>query len=300
MIGVDDPPPRDRRHRRRQAEAVELVHGHDLAAAQLGRRVETGQLLPAGGGGTPAAQLDRLRVEDGDTAEDRVASRVAQQTDVTGTQRQGPAQLQADHQPGQRTDPHRDGRRSDVQGQLAGAAQRRVGSDLDVDRPGRRPGARGQEGVSPAYVLVPDPPQVHRHPGNGRDTVARPAQGLERADGHSPAAHVELVTGVQGAGSEGAGDDRSGAADREGPVDPEPDRRVQLRWRQRPHQPEERRAQVVEAGAGVRADRQARDQTHGGPSQPLGDVRRDRAGVGQVGAGDRYDGVPDAESVQCG
>ena len=92
-----------------------------------------------------------------------------------------------------------------------------------------RRNAPGVSSASPAGQLLDgDAPQVQRHPRRRDGPLDRLAERVHPPHDDLAVAEEEAVAGGHGAGREGAGDDGAGAPDREGPVDPQPDRRVDV------------------------------------------------------------------------
>jgi hypothetical protein len=170
--------------------------------------------------------------------------------------------------------------------------------DVELDGRAERPG--GEQRVTAGEVLDGDAPQVQRHPCGRRSPFDRLPQRVHAADADLPAPELQPVTGGDTARGQRAGDHRAGPLDREGPVDPQPHRRVGVRRGQRAQQCLQRGDDLGDAGAGGGADRHPGDLAHRGRREPLPHVGQHRRGVGEVGLGDGEQRVPHAEGVEDG
>ena len=157
-----------------------------------------------------------------------------------------------------------------------------------------------QQGVAAGQFLDGDPAEVERHP-RGRDrALHRRTEGLHAPDRHLPPAEQQPVAGGDRASGQRSGDDGAGSADREGPVDPQPDRRGRVGGRKSGEQLLQRRDQLRHARSGQRADRDGRHRAHGRRRQTVAHVGQHRRRIGEVGLRHREQRVPDAEGVEDG
>ena len=284
----------------RPAHGREVVGPHHAPPGQVGRGVgvghEVGRPLP---GRATTAQLGRGDVQDVG-AQHPPGTRITEQQPVPDAQRQRGGEPQPEHRPVQRADPRADGRRTDVDDRFSGDAQRRIADERHVHQVGGPEGAGGQQCVAAGQLLDGHPAEVERHT-RGRDrALHRRPEGLHAADGELPRAEQQPVAGGDRASRERAGDDGAGSADREGPVDPQPDGRARVGGRQRGEQLLQRRDQLRQARPGQGAHRHGRHRTHRRRRQAVAHVGQDGRGIGEVGLRHREQRVPDPEGVEDG
>ena len=280
MVGVGEPVARDRRTRRLRTHRPQVRRPDQPAAAQLGgtvrRAVGSGQFGGPGPGGAAAGQRRRADVEDEDPGGDPAAPGVAQQGAVADPQRQRLREREPGGVGAQRAHPHGHGGRADVQRHLARQVVGRVAAEPDVDEVGEQPRVGGQQGGAAAYLVRLHAAQVdgdaggasmasHRTPSDCSPRTVTAPRPARSAAGH----RCDRARGQR------AGDDRAGAADGEGPVHPQPDRRGEIRRRKRGDEPIERGAQLLEARPGRAADRDRLDRSQRvGRSRPARSAAR--------------------------
>ena len=103
----------------------------------------------------------------------------------------------------------------------------RVGAEPHIRHRRRPPGVRREQGRAPGHLRRAHPTQVDGHPCHGGDGLVGQLERLQPSHANPLTAnarrsHLELVTHGDGPLAEGAGHDGATAADREGPVDPQP------------------------------------------------------------------------------
>jgi hypothetical protein len=318
VLRVGEPVPRDRVRltggvRHGEAGRGQLRPAQQLVPAQqVGRRRgfrPRAKLAGRGGAGAPAGERRRERVEDGRTVDRQAGgTRVAQDQPVADVQRQRLLQPQAgvDRVGPEQADPGLGARRPHVHEQVGRELRVRVvrrGCQANVELAGEGPAAWLDEGHAARGEVGGDAAQVERDPGDAADLVGGLAERLEAAhpDGAARRREDQLLAVPDRARGQGAGDDGAGAPDRERPVDPQPDRGgPRIGGMKGPNQADERLVKPVEALAGHRADGDRLDGAQAGPRDLGAGLAGRWPRVGQVGAGDDEQAVPDTEGVHGG